>query len=229
MDRKIKILVISNYRSTLVARPEAEIYLGLARLNYDITVMTYANTEYGEKFRQAGIRVIEFHPEKRFNKKEIGFIRKELVDGHYDILMLFNSEAIYNGIQAAKRVDVKVVLYRGYSANVNWFDPTDYLKFLNPRVDHIICNSIGVKEMFDRQLFFKKEKAVAINKGHDVEWYDTEDALDIKADLGIPQDAFLLVSVANNRRMKGIPYLLKAFRDLPEGAQIHLLLVGDHF
>ena len=226
MDRKIKILVISNYNSAVVSRPEAEIFLGLSKRDYEITVMTYDGSEYTNRFREAGIRVIDFHPEKKFNRGEIRIISDELKSGGYDILMLFNSEAIYNGIQAAKGIDVRVVLYRGYSANVNWFDPTDYLKFLHPRVDHIICNSIGVKEMFDRQLFFRKDKAVVINKGHDVSWYDKEEALDIKSELGIPEESFLLVSVANNRRMKGIPYLLKGFIGLPENTSIHLLLVG---
>lgn len=223
----IKVLVISNYTNFHSVRPEAEIFIGLAKRDYQITIMTYGNTEYAKRFREAGIKVIDFHPEKKFDKNEIAIIRKELVEGQYDILELFNSKAIINGIRAAKGLNVKVVLYRGYSANINWWDPTAYTKFLNPRVDKIHCNSIGVEEMFRRQLFFDKSKAVTINKGHRLEWYEGTEPIDIRSEFSIPEDALLLVDVANNRRMKGIPYLLKAVNELPESANIHVVLIGN--
>ncbi len=61
----IKLLVISNYRSTVTVRPEAEIFIQLQQTSrYQITIMTYGDSPYAEKFRAAGIRVIDFHPEK---------------------------------------------------------------------------------------------------------------------------------------------------------------------
>ena len=67
---------------------------------------------------------------------------------------------------------------------------------------------------------------MTINKGHDVRWYDNYPPLDLHNEFEIPKDAFVLVNIANNRRMKGIPYLLEAINKLPEDANIHLLLVG---
>ncbi|TNE82506.1 MAG: glycosyltransferase family 1 protein [Bacteroidetes bacterium] len=225
----IKVLAISNYTNFHSVRPEAEIFLGLARLGgYEITIMTYGNTEYAKRFQEAGIRVIDWHPEKKFDKQEIAFIRQELISGQYDIVELFNSQAIINGIRAAKGLPVKVVLYRGYSANINWWDPTAYTKFLHPRVDKIHCNSIGVEEMFRRQLFFDKSKAVTINKGHRLEWYSGTVPGNLRKEFNIPENALLLVNVANNRRMKGIPYLLKAMNQLPESAPIHVVLIGNN-
>ena len=89
-----------------------------------------------------------------------------------------------------------------------------------------MCNSLGVKEYFDKQLFFKKSKAVTINKGHDTSWYASYQPSKIKEELGLPDDAFLLINVANNRKMKGIPYLMKTIALLPKSKNIHLLLVG---
>ena len=45
-----KILVISNYRSTIGVRPEAEIFIGLARLGFDVEIMTYGDAEYVSTF-----------------------------------------------------------------------------------------------------------------------------------------------------------------------------------
>lgn len=198
----------------------------MARNGYDVTVMTYGDADYVKLFKQAGISVIAFHPEKKGDRSEIAFIRKTLLQGGFDVMHLFNSPSTVNGLAAAKGLPVKVVLYRGYLGNVHWYDPSAYLKYLHPRVDKIVCNSFGVEQMFQKQLFFDATKALTINKGHRLEWYADIRPIDIRAELGIAPSALLLVNVANNRRMKGIPYLLAAMAGLPPQADVHLMLVG---
>lgn len=222
-----KILVISNYRSTLVVRPEAEIYTSLAKKGFDITIMTYGNADYVEKFKLVGIKVIDFHPEKKMDKKEIKFIKDELISGGYDFLHLYNNKAIVNGIQAAKGLDVKVVLYRGCPGNVKWYDPFQYVKYLHPRVDAIICNSIGVEDYLKRHMLISKSDLVTINKGHDVNWYNNVEPID-RTSLNIPKDAIVVVSVGNYRPLKGVEYLIEAFNYLDLYPNVHLLLIGKH-
>ncbi|MFT6174844.1 MAG: hypothetical protein ACJAY4_001066, partial [Cryomorphaceae bacterium] len=148
-----KILVISNYRSTVTVRPEAEIFIGLAKKGWEIDVMTYGDSPYVKNFKEAGVNVIDFHPEKKFDPKAVEKIRKHLIDEKIDILQLYNSKASSNGIKATKGLDVKIVLYRGYQGNLHWYDPSLYTKYYHPRVDKIICNSIGVEEEFRKQTF----------------------------------------------------------------------------
>lgn len=222
----INVLVISNYSDYHSTRPEARIFIGLAKHDFNIHVMTYPDTEMQKDFEEAGIKVIPWHPAYKGKKEEIKRVHDYIVEHKIDIIHLFNSRAIQTGIKAAKKLPVKVVLYRGYTGNIHWWDPTAYLKFLHPRVDKIFCNSIGVEQLIRSQKLFKTNVPVTINKGHDIGWYEGYEALDIKKELGIPKDAFLLINVANNRRMKGVPYLLKAMNLLPADANIHLLLVG---
>jgi glycosyltransferase involved in cell wall biosynthesis len=224
----IKVLVISDYRNYHTTRPEASIFIGLAGLGFKITVMTYGKARLVPEFEKAGIEVIDFHPEKKFSRKEIRFIRDYLIMEKPDIAHFFNSPSTINGIRAARGLPVKVVLYRGYVGNIHWYDPTAYLKFLNPRVDKIFCNSQGVEDQIKSQLFFDKSKTITINKGHDLSWYDDYKPAGIRKDLGIPSDSFLLIHVSYNRKMKGINFLLEAFNLLPEDAPVHLLLVGTN-
>ena len=224
-----RILVISNYRSYHTVRPEAEIFIGLAKMGLDIHIMTYGDSKYCDHFKEAGITCIDFHPEKKFDKKEINFIRKYILENDIQVAHFFNGKAIVNGIQAAKSTNCKIALYRGYTGNIHWYDPSAYFKYLHPKVDAIFCNSIGIKEMLHRQLFFKKEKAVVINKGHNTDWYSHYEAYDIKKELGLSDNDFLIINVANNREMKGIPYLLEAMNELKEHKNIHLLLAGRDF
>lgn len=226
MNRKIKVLVIGSYDVIHTSRPEAEIIIGLANAGLDMSVMTQGNTEYAKRFTECGVRVIPFHLEKKFRRAESQRIRQELIDGEYDILQLYTSKAIINGIRAARGLRVKVVLYRGYAGHIHWYDPAAYLKYLHPRVDKIVCNSIGVEAHFRKQLFLDKSKLVTINKGHDLAWYKDVVPADLR-NLGIPTSAFVVTCMANVRPMKGIPYLLAAMDYLPMDAQIHLVLGGD--
>lgn len=222
----IKVLVISDYREYHTVRPEAEIFIGLAKMGFEIHIMTYKEAKYIHEFEAAGIKIIDFHPEKKLNRNEIRRIREVIIGEEIDIIHLFNSKAIINGIQAAKGLPVKVVLYRGYTGHIHWYDPAAYLKYLHPRVDKISCNSKGVEEQIQRQLFFDRRKTITINKGHNTGWYEEYQPYDIRKELSIPENAFLLINVANNRKMKGIPYLLKAMSYLHEELPVHLLLVG---
>jgi len=222
----IRVLVISDYRSFHTVRPEAEIFIALAKKGLEITVMTFGDSAYVQLFREVGIDVIEFHPTKKLDRQEILTIKEVLIKKKIDVLHLFNSRAIINGIQAAKNLPVKIVLYRGYTGNIHWYDPSMYIKYLHPRVDAIQCNSVGVANLFKRQLFFNKRKVYTINKGHRVEWYKDVIPANVRAEFNIEEKALVLINVANNRTMKGIPYLLKAMAMIEETVPIHLLLVG---
>ena len=201
MKRRIKVLVISDYRNMLSARPEAEIFIRLQSQGVDVTIMTFGDAEYIKRFEANGIKVIPFHPTKKMSRQTVKFIREELIHGQYDILHLFNSEAIINGIKAANKLPVKVILYRGVSVNVHWYDPTAYWKYLHPRVDKIICVSEKVRENLNRNLFFDKNKTVTILKGHSLDWYNDVKPADLQP-LNIPLNAFVVVNVAAARPMK---------------------------
>lgn len=223
----IKVLVISNYRSTVTVRPEAEIFIGLKKqFGYDVTVMTFGDGEYVPKFVEAGIRVIDFHPIKKFSWAQVKRIRTELKEGGYQIMHLFNNKAMVNGILAAMGLPVKVAIYRGYTGNIHWWDPFMYLKYLSPRVDRIVCLVEAIRVLMRKNLLFNKDKAVTINKGHDINWYNDVTPIDLK-EQGVPDDAFKIVCVANVRPMKGMKYLLEATHFLPADSKIHLLLLGN--
>jgi glycosyltransferase involved in cell wall biosynthesis len=221
----LKILVISNYNDFHTVRPEAEIFLHLAQKGFDITVMTFGGSDYARCFAEAGIRVIDFHPRHKFSRKEALIIRQELIRGDYDVLHLFNSQATVTGLRATRGLPVKVILYRGYTGNIQWWNPAAYLKYLHPRVDKVVCNSSGVEALLQRQWTFRNDKAVTILKGHRPEWYADIDPASLER-FGVEEGDLVLVCVANNRRMKGVPFLLKAFRHLPPGLPVQLILAG---
>ena len=222
----MKILVVSNYRGYHTCRPEAEIFIGLKKMGFDITIITYPDASYIDRFKESGIKVIPKHPTRKYDPAFIKFLREELVSGHYDILQLYNNKAIFNGLRSAGNIDVKVVIYRGASWNMSWWNPINYTKFFHPRVDYVICNSEEIRHKFLAVPFYKKEKAVTIYKGHNLEWYSGVVKHNIKEELAIDSKNLLFVTVANNRKFKAIPDLIKAMKYIPTDAKISLLIIG---
>lgn len=226
-----KILVISNYRSINSTRPEAEMFIGLARRGVQVDIMTYPDAESNiRRFREAGIRVIPWHPRSKWSFGAIARIRRVLKEGNYDFMHLYNSRAMLNGLPAAIGLPVKVLLYRGYAGNIHATDPIAYLKYLHPRADGVICITEEIKALVDRENWYRQPLAVCIPKGHDPAWYADVNPADLKA-YGIPPEAFTVACMANNRAFKDIPTLLRAWVRLEGRPDIHLLLIGrdmDH-
>ncbi len=199
--------------------------IGLKVQGVDIRIITFPNTEFEPAFIENGIPVQLNHPEKKFDRNFIKYLRKIITEDQIDILYLFNSQAIINGIFASLTVNVKVVLYRGYTGNIHWYDPTAYLKYLNPRVDKVVCLADSIKDLLHQQKFFNQDKAITINKGHDPDWYKNITPFDL-GEFNIPPNSFVVACMANARRFKGIKYLLEATHIAKEMPDLHLLLIG---
>lgn len=222
----IKVLVISSYDDNYNAvRPEGELFIGLQQAGLDLHIMTQGAAPFAERFRAAGLRVIDFHPEKKIDGAAVRRIRAELVAGQYDILYLCNNKAIVNGLRAAWRLPVKVITYRGYAGHVDWWDPSVYLTHLSPRIDYVACVSEAVRKTFQHQPFFAGSKAVTVGKGHNPAWYAEVAAADL-TEFDLPPNAIVVGTVANARKIKGIDVLAQALRYVSAELPVYVLFIG---
>ncbi|GAA5216370.1 glycosyltransferase family 4 protein [Corallincola platygyrae] len=221
----LKLLIISSYKDTWNSvRPEAEIFIGMAKLGVDVTLMTQGDAEYVPRFKEHGVKIIDYHPAKKFQWSAIKRIRQELKQGGYDACYMFNNKAITNALFAAMGLPVKMVSYRGQTGNIYRYDPTCYLTHLHPRLDGIICVANAVRDDLRNRAYLPDDNVVTVYKGHDLDWYkDTPTDL---TQFGVPAGAFVVGCVANARPRKGVPVLLQATALLPENDDIHILLVG---
>jgi glycosyltransferase involved in cell wall biosynthesis len=221
----IRALIICNINDSASSKPDIELISGLHNQGIEVDVMIPEHSFYIEVFRGMGIRVIPAHPRKKFSIKTIMLIRKEYWQRRYHIIHLFNTRAIVNGSLAAIGLPIKVIAYRG-AAGIYWYDPTAWWSHLNPRIDVLICNSYYVQQHMKHQLFCRPQKAVMIHKGMDIDWFSHIRPIQRMA-LGIPEQAIIVGCVANVRRIKGVPYLIKATYHLNPELPVHILLVGE--
>ncbi|QOJ33199.1 MAG: glycosyltransferase [Gammaproteobacteria bacterium] len=221
----MRVLFITSHRDALNSiRPEAEMFIGLAKAGVELTVMTQDDSVYAEPMRQAGIRLIGYHPARKLEPRAILRIRRELRRGAFDIVQMFNNKAIANGLLAAVGLPVKAITYRGQTGNISRRDPSCYLTHLSPRVDRIVCVAEAVRRDLATQVRHP-EMLVTIYKGHDLAWYEGVPPA-TRSGLGVPEDAVLIVCVANNRPRKGVPVLIRAAALLPSDCNACIVLVG---
>ncbi len=221
----IRILIISNITESAPYKPDIELVKGLHNSGIQVDVMIPTGSPYVKIFGDLGIRVIPAHPVRKFSLESIRLIRNEITKQHYNIIHLFNTKAIVNGSLAAVGKPVKVIAYRG-AAGLYWYDPTAWWSHLNPRIDYLVCNSNYVLHHVKKQLLPGSTKAVMIHKGMDPEWFSNTKPV-TRESLGIPENAIIAGCAANVRKVKGVPYLLKATYLMDPKLPLHILLIGQ--
>ena len=220
----MRVLCITDHSD----RPETETFIGLMSEGVDIEVMCPSSAPLFEYLIKSGVKVIDFRLKSRIDLGAVRTIRDRVKERQIDILHGFNNKAVSNAVLSSYGLPVKVVAYRGTIGNVSFFDPGSWLTYLNPKVDRVICLSNAVLNFFlHMKLLWIKlnpKKFVTIYKNHSIDWYQDPPA-DL-AEFDIPNNAFVVICVANARPHKGIHVLIEAVKYLPDNLPIHILIVG---
>jgi glycosyltransferase involved in cell wall biosynthesis len=207
-------------------RPTVATFIGMHETGIDITVVCPADHPNNKTLTDAGVKTVDIRLPTNFNKEGIAALRAELLRGRYHIMHTFNNKAVSNGLRACKGLPVKIVCYRGIVGAVGFLDPMSWMRYLNPRIDRIVCVADAIRrhflEMKPAFLRMPAERPITIHKGHKLDWYTATPA-DLTG-YGIPANACVVGCTANYRPRKGIDYLIDAIERLPE--DVHLLLIG---
>jgi len=223
----LRVLFISDFNvSPAMTQSERMMLLGLKSSGVDLTVVTHYPNEETLELEASGICFYYLNLQKKISLNAIIKLRRLLKEKKFDILHFTFGKAATNALIASRGVKIKIIAYYG-SMSLHWYDPSAYLGFLNYRIDHFICVSHAVAQHVSRQLSgHKKDCVTVIPRGFDVQWLRTLVPINRK-ELNIPEDAFIVCSVAIVRRVKGMPFLIKATQKLPPGLPVYFLLVGD--
>lgn len=209
-------------------RPTIETFIGLHRAGVDVTVISPSDYRFYPLLAEAGVPLVDLKINTNFDRQGTALLREELLRGRYHIMHTFNNHALSNGLRACRNLPVKIVAYRGIVGNLSVLDPYSWMRYLNPRIDRIICVCEAIRtwflEMKPAFLRMPDTRPVTIHKGHKLEWY-TDAPADLAVE-GIPEDAFVIACAAAYRPRKGIDYLIDAVEKLPPDIPAHLMLIG---
>jgi glycosyltransferase involved in cell wall biosynthesis len=212
--------------ATILDRPEAAIFSGLAQKGATVHVVGTPAPEHRATLERAGISITEFRFKHRFDLAGMKLIRKLVREQKIDIVYALSNRALSAAVIALYRHPVKIVAYRGTVGHISWFDPSSWFTYLNPRLSKTLCVSKAV-ESYLLSVGIPQSRLTMIYKGHNPEWY-TVDAPPRRADFQIPDDAFVVSCTAVMRSVKGIDDLLDAVALIVDQLpNLHLLLVGS--
>jgi len=220
----VKVLALASYSD----RAEAETFVGLHRSGVEIELLCEPESAGYERYEAAGVPVSPLPIRRSYEVSAIREVRRRLRSGRHDILHLLTRRTVRNGLVAAAGLDVRIVAYRGVVGTA-LSDPSNWITFLHPKVDRIVCVSEHVRrDLVGRRflgLRFPASRAVTIHKGYDVDW-----TAGPEADLGefdLPDEAFVVGFLANVRPGKRIDLLIDSAAHVDAALPVYYLLVGE--
>ncbi len=209
--------------------PETRQLIGLSQRGVEMTVLHGSDAPNIRLLEEAGVPHKTVELNSRWDKQATQFIRQEILDTDPDIVHMFTNRAVQNGLRASRGLRPRLLAYRGIAGVEKVHDPISWLTFLHPRIDKIICVADAIRRHLAGLTLlwwrFPPDKAITIYKGHDVSWYDKPAVP--RAELGVPEDAVVLVCTVNDRPRKGLPFLIEACHQMADLDKLHVLLVGN--
>ena len=221
----IRVLAIAEYSDL----PETHQLIGLHNAGVRLRVICPETAKYKQLLLDAGVNVTWLTFSSRFDSASRSAIQTVLDESEFDIVHVFRNKALQNTLPLVKNSPVKLIAYRGIVGNLSVFDPISWLTYLNPRVDKIVCVANAIRDHFRSLKFlwwrFPQDKVVTIYKGHELSWYQ-KPAIP-RTTWNVPEEAFLVGCIVNERPRKGLSYLVEAIPEIEKsGLNIHLLLIG---
>ncbi|QOL26918.1 glycosyltransferase family 4 protein [Thalassotalea sp. LPB0316] len=225
----MKLLIVPDKgRSYTSTRPEAEIYISLAKRGHDITLCADESSAYLEKYKQANIDVHILNYGKKLSWHSIKTINRLIKQKSIDLVYATTSRTIPNAAMACIGTSAKMVAYRGTTGGLYKSDLSNYLTILSPRVNGVVCVSNAVTDYVkDKVRASIKSKVRTIYKGHDVNWYSPSGAE--LEQFNTDQSKFNVVCVGSHRPYKGMHIFLEALSHLTDLSNLRVILVGDKF
>lgn len=201
--------------------------LGLLSKNPTFTIYVAIPSEKEEVYLEGNCIALRTPPvSSKFSFKLIRALRRHIKQYHIDLIFSPSTSGLSNALIASWGTNVINVGYRGTQAKVRSLDPTYYLALLNPRVDHIVCETDDIKEYLSK--FVDSKKLSVSVKPFDVEWVADACKYPKQAE-GVPKDAFkcIYIGTTKGRPFKGLSFLIKAFQLLND-PKAHLIVIGDY-
>jgi len=214
-------------------RGESALIRAMHDRGLEVTVLGRGDSPYVRALVAHGVNVIPVRWNRKLDRNLLRAIRAMIASRSVDIVHAMNSRTTLHMVLATRPLarageSPRLVAYLGVTGNVSWWSPLSWLRFLNPRIDRIVCVAEGVRTyLLGLQLFglrLDPSKVVTIHKGHELAWYDAEPAQ--RSTCGIPPEATLVTVASRLRRRKGLRELVQALGMIDPTKNLHLLFLG---
>lgn len=214
-------------------RGESAMMMGVRDAGMNVRVFANLESRYVQAMQKAGLPVTHISWKKKLDRQALELIRKTVIEDKIDIIHTGNSRTTLHMVLATRPLarrgqSPKLIAYLGVTGNVTWLSPLSWIRFLNPRIDRVVCVAEGVRQYLINVKFMgfhlDPDKVVTIHKGHRLDWYQDEPADLSRFD--IPPDAMVVTCASRLRPRKGLQELVTALGETDPAKNIHVLFLG---
>ena len=168
-------------------------------------------------------------PRSRFDHRFQAEVERLYRAWPWDVIQSFHGNAqLANLIQWNTR-KLPLVGYRAYIGHLKFREnPSTYWSVRNPNLAAVAAVSGAVKEYLEGFRILRPQNVHVISHGINRAWVDEQktDRHDLRASLGLPNDAFIVLSMASLRPYKHFEVVVNAAKML-EGYPIHFVHAGN--
>ena len=203
----------------------------LAKQGHNVTVIYNYNPKAKETefslFENTNIRIIKLPLDKlKLNLtalKQILSLRKFIKKENFDVIHSHKGRATSLVILATLGLDVPLIANRGVTNPLNFFNS---IKYRTGKIKTIIAVSQAVKDVMVKTGKINPKKIVVVYGSVDLQVFNPDIETNFRQELGISNDEYVIGTVGNLGKRKGITYLIEAFRKFSKKYLAKLVIVG---
>jgi glycosyltransferase involved in cell wall biosynthesis len=186
---------------------------------------------WGEMLQESGIPVFAFNRSPKLDRKLIRQIRRIILELKIQVVHAHQYTPFTYGFFASKRTSAKLIFteHGRFYPDSSTFKRRMVNRALFPFVDKVTAISEATKQaMVAYERIPAKNIEVIYNGIHAIPLCEADELRELRASLGIPEDAFIFGTIARFDTIKNQPLMLKGFAQaLVKHPNIHLVMVGD--
>ena len=201
---------------------------GLAR-HADVLVLFDLENDWTSALGDNGVKAVRAVPRSRFDHRFQAEVESLYREWPWDVIQVFHGNAqLANLIQWNTR-NVPLVGYRAYIGHLTFIqNPFGYWSVRNPTLAAIAAVSNAVKQYLEDFKLLRPPNVHVISHGINRAWVDAQrtDGYSLRANLGLPDDAFVVLSMASLRPYKHFEVIVDAAKMLAR-YPIHFVHAGN--
>ena len=173
---------------------------------------------------------VPIHSRRKIDWGAIRALRRVIRSYQPDVVHAFLPRSLAQAVLACVglRRKPRIVSFYGITRIPTWLDPANLITYLSPSVCMHACESNAVKESLVAGGVADARCEVVYNcVASSVVADEQQRRIEIRRELGVPEDSFLVGTVATIRPVKGIDIFMKAAITCSDISNVHFVVAGQ--
>lgn len=212
-----------------------DLYQLMDKSQFEVTVICFYNSAFAKELRDRDIRVMVFDQYHRFDPRLVHSLRRTFQEEKPDIIHSHGVKANF-ACRLAARALPHIPLVTTVHSNLRFDYPNPLSYFFASRLEfwtrkynhHFIAVSDTIRNILVNE-GVAPERVTRVYNGISIEQLQVNETMEeVRQDLNLPLDVFLVGNVSRFVPVKGLPDLIEALVLLSASyPQVHWLAVGD--